>query len=635
MPAVLPGFITTLASKILGESKGGVLRAGGYLVSTTTPSELPTLEALFDLWRARRLNDAQLNGYALLHGVTVFNRDPATPGWQKSLSGLWERVALNSRVGPGIPQLIDARRRGVLTTDQWRAGMERQGANVDTWERIFPTFSELPAVGDVLQATNRGLIEPANLDVWLRSLGYYSDAARAVLAGLRQQLPTPSDLITFLVREVFDPALASGLGLYDDLPESATKWFESQGIFGGPGFKIQPKDGERDARWIDLYWGAHWQPISPSQAYTMLHRLRPERIERYRAQGFDVQEFGIDRVREWLKVADYPARIRDYLAAIAYTPVRLVDIAAALRYEIRDRAWAVEQFKDRGLHPDDAEVSADLAARRAEEQRLAPIRALERGAVAGAARSALESYGVGIYSREQATASLVGMGMHPDAAGLAVDAAGQKRDLGFVKAVIRAVRRDYLAGILTEGEAENELQQAGVTQESAELYVQKWALEFDRPHRAATSATILRWMRRGLISPDEGKQRLDNLGWPDPDVTAQLAEAQGQAAQDQARYLAAQDRARKAQARELERLAAKQEAQARRIRGELRHLTPPARLQRWFVEGIVGEDYLRKRLRAMAYPDEQVEQYVAEAVRKRRESGEAAQANGQAQEEAT
>lgn len=551
----------------------------------------------------------------------------------------WARSLALSVPDPGT--INQAFTRGYIDFDEWKKLLLRSGARDFHWNAVLAAYESVPSIAETISLYNRRLIDDQQLDSFLHRNGLADQTNRELIKTLRHAIPSISDLITMQVREVFNPELANSLGLYDESPSSIIPYFEAQGLNWGVTLpdRVTPLIGNVDGNprpltWPDLYWGMHWRPFSPEQVFRMWHVLRPERIQRYKGRGLNVEPADLDFVRRWLRIQDYPPRVRDYLAAIAFQPLRLIDIRAALatgvaadawareqnvppaanpgERELFSRRWAVQQFLDRGVHPDDAEVQADLALEAERRKRLTPIPALQRSALSKLLQQVISHYRIGIITSQQATVALRDQGIPETTIALVIQNTDRDvSELG-VKETLKLIRRRYLDGITDGPAVREELNRAGITAERGTQYINLWTAQRNQRSRMVTTAKIQEWARMGLLSPQEAQRRLDNLGWSDSDVILHLAEIQADVNQIQARQAQAALKSQRSQAAELQRLIKANQQQAARMQSELRRLSPVSTLKKWLRLNIISESFFATRMAAMGYPADEIARHLAE-----------------------
>lgn len=547
----------------------------------------------------------------------------------------WRWVKNLSLAVPDPGTIHQAFTRGYIDFDEWKQLLIRSGARDFHWNAVLPAYEAVPSVAETLNLYNRRFIDDKSLDDLLHRNGFADQNNRELIKNLRFAIPSISDLITMQVRETFDPKLANALGLYDESPSSIIPYFEAQGLnwtVTKPD-RVTPLVGSVDGNprpltWPDMYWAMHWRPFSPEQVFRMWHLLRPERIERYKGRGLRVEPTDLEFVRQWLRIQDYPPRVRDYLAAIAFTPLRLIDIRSALQTGVaadawaRDnnlpapigeaarqdfsRKWAIQQYLDRGVHPADAEVQADLAIEQLRRRRLSAVTNLERSSLGRFLANTINEYKTGILNRAGAEEILKTATLPEPAIRLVLDNADNEVSSGIVKETLKLIRRRYLDGVSTAADVRTELNRVGISAERGTQYINLWTAQRTQRSRTITTAKIQEWARDGLLPFDEARRRLENLGWSQPDTLLHLAEIQLDINKVQVAAIQAADKTQRAQAKELERLIKLSQQQQERMVAELRRLTPVATLKKWLKLGIVSEAFFQQRMATLGYPANEI-----------------------------
>jgi len=144
----------------------------------------------------------------------------------------------------------------------------------------------------------RGIPTPERREEFLadlKDLGW-SDERIEALKKLFYVMPTPSDIVLWLGREVFEPKMIEKYGLdseWDMVERYGLDWFNKIGL---------------DPDMAKNYWRAHWSHAALGQVYSMLHRgLISEDDMREYYRLVEIPEFWRDKLTElsW----DLPNRI--------------------------------------------------------------------------------------------------------------------------------------------------------------------------------------------------------------------------------------------------------------------------------------------------------------------------------------
>lgn len=600
------------------------------------PVILPDSSTLFGLAQRGLLDPTLMRDAAARQGINLGWKTDTN--YQRNASTIWSAVYDATADVPGVSFIMDCWGRGYFEgrDEEARRAIKRAGGNDNVWPRYKDAFYVFPAVGDLAEARNRGFISQEQWTEGLKRNGYGLSWTRTMFDKMLDRIPGPSDLIHFAVKEAFDVDTASKIGLYDEFPTSISPYMKGQGLGWELDFYIVADKENRKATVPDLYWAAHWQPISPSQAIDMYHLLRPNRLQRYRDVGINVDAFGLDDVKRWLKINDYPASVREQLVSLSFTPLRLVDIRSALTlgYQVQvspmiraalppflrqaaanyNREWGIEQFRDRGVLPEDANTQVDLVYAKAALAHSAPVVAIEKGVLRKSFRTVLELYRMGVNNREDSETLLLRLGLSTQTIGVYLDAEEKTFQLQRLTKVLGILRKSFLGGQLGADKAIESLIGSGIVPQRARDYVTMWATEATYSYRQATTEKILGWVAKGSMTAAVARQRLVNLGWLDPDAVMLLAEAQGKLLTLQGRAIKAADSERKKRAAELMKVQRDLEKQANLVQGALRRQTPVSTLQRWLKKGLISSSQMIARLQQQGYSPDVARNYARDAV---------------------
>jgi len=172
----------------------------------------------------------------------------------------------------------------------------------------------------------------------MRRNGFWGQRDQDKRIELAQQLPSPSDLILFSTREVWDDKVADFWGYDTEFSGQFNAWMQHLG-FRGPAVSQQDLTTQSKIQsWAQAFWRAHWRVLSTTQAFEAFHRLRPPNIERggIKAQPRDPAGQVFDRAAldTVLRIADFPPRARRILESLSFRVLTRV-IFGALSWSAR------------------------------------------------------------------------------------------------------------------------------------------------------------------------------------------------------------------------------------------------------------------------------------------------------------
>ena len=339
----------------------------------------------------------------------------------------------------------------------------------------------------------------------------YDKETADVLEHVMKYYPSPEDFIRFAVRDVFNPDRVRKYQLDIEFPTEIVKYAEEAGM---------------DADILKWYWMAHWELPSPEQVLRMVNMLQPAvldtRLPDGTRYGDKYRDFGIDpdKIRtdyndlsEYLAMADISPYWRDRFKALTFPPLTRVDLRRI--YEL-------------GLISDE-ELRARL---------------LELG-----------------YSFKDAERLMEFYKMYKHRAG---------------RTLTRTmITRAYIEHILTRNDAINMLEQIGYSKDEAEFIIKlEEAKERDKEIKEEVQA-LTELYKKGAITLDELKSKLQSLNLPDLTVEYYLAKAQ-------------------------------------RVKKKTVKLPSKHDLIEWLKKGIITEDEFTKIMRQIGYPDEFIQKYIEE-----------------------
>lgn len=520
--------------------------------------------------------------------------------------------------------------------DVFDALLKAHGFQREQDREAFRTVSEYPSPLETNLLVNRRFLTPAQGRDFYKSSGVTAVAAARAFEELRNEIPGPSDLVRFALREVWNPDVVDEYGYDEEFPPAFQAWMERQGF----GWEEQITSGDGTVipalSWARAYWRAHWQNIAPTQAYQAFHKLRPNRIWKYAETYPELRPFVLQDLNAVLKINDYPPAYRDWLAAINHTPLRLADIRAAFNLgrsnpafverltgdQVRNvaeaeqsaYAWSVEEMLDRGSTRADAEAQSLIFLESARQKETGRALARERRYREKAGTTALEQFGLGVLTELQVRDVLSDLGWTNRTIGLAVADVNATEKSKLIASVKSRIRKDFFAGKLAAPEAKERLQRLGLDPLRVDETIAYWQAEFTDRRKELSTSQIVENVSKGWLPFASGLARLRNIGWSQADALLWIAKANEGLVKRQAAIVKADLAARRTAAKEL--LAAGKAAakQVDDIQSALRRIMPVAHLQKALKAGHLTEQHFNERMTASGYPPEATRLYALEVL---------------------
>lgn len=564
-----------------------------YASNWNFPNIMPEPEAIIKAWYQGRINDFGLEYVMQSHGLWPPMKDaksfnPIQQQQQSILQSLWTAVLDSEAPVLSISEAIDLYRRKVYTPQDMANTLQRHGwRNRADWKKIM-------AFG--------------------------------------QEIPGPSELVHFVLRHGFEPSVIRANRLGEEFPTSAREWFGKLGL--DYKFKVTDPFTQEiaDTTWADMYWQTHWVPISPTQAYEMLQRLRPERMPRFAADFPGLQPFTLTDVRRWLRVNDYPPAVRDQLTALSYRVIGRIDVRKLYSTKVIQYDEMVASYQDMGYNKEDSTKLADLTKRQVDASRKKPwklitvdkIRQMYEIGVIGIQDATDLVYQTTIDNQDDLTmylqlpaagkAALSGVDPHTQFIVQNMQLDDKMRKLSHMIAAYKAA---YLKGRYTKNDITNALAAFGMDHDKiSDLFVE-WDLLHTTRHAEINAAKIMQWGKLGILRIDQVTDRLTNLGYKPDDIVGMIAEASYGLALTQARANVA---AAKSQQQRIKALQQQQKAllaEGRSVQKQLNRYATVANLVKWFIAGKASEAELRTRLDRPDAESMDIERIIDDAKQKR------------------
>ncbi len=396
---------------------------------------------------------------------------------------------------PDLSSLAMMLWRGTITEDDYYQKARETGFDRPLAEAYQRTLRQLLTPRDYVALWRRGVIDVSTRDDLLHRSGLLEEDIAHLVAGT-EYFPPPPDLIRFAVREVYNDETRKAFGQDEDISPRYITEAAKAGL------------GEEQAR---NYWASHWELPSINQGFDMLHRhvIPRERLEML-LKALDVMPF-------W----------RDALLQISYNPLTRVDIRRMHAMGILSPADVQLRYEAEGFSPADAALMTQFTV------------AYNTREETGTSQSkVVEAYKKDIITTEQLTALLTEQHMSAEAIQLLV------RTADFDKALDSAEQlKSDLFGRYTNGEITIDQVRQGMTETGVPAsYVTSVMAELGRKVSSRTKLPskddLTRWLELDLISEEDYKLRMQQLGYRESDVLLYLAERILKGGEPKTKYLA-------------------------------------------------------------------------------------------------
>jgi hypothetical protein len=634
------------------------LRAAAGNANADQPNILPPVDAIFEAWRRGLISDSTCSWATRRQGV-ISPADPTFPSrlrvdFRRPAQNIWKQCLKMRESRPDPISVAQLAAQGRLTTAERRSLQYGIDADWELLKMAIRANTAVPGASDLYQLQRLGRISPSDLTNGLLALGWYDqqmrdwqrlvtplpglydliryrhldvlspgqyarysaalghtdpETRRLVEFGFNQQ-PSGPEILQLAVKDAWNEQVVQRWGYDAEFPEPFLFFMRAAGYDWGREFV--GRDGVRypAIHWPQLMWRAHWQVISPGQAYQAYRRLRPERIGRYLAQFPGLTAFTADDLATVLRVHDYPPAARDWLAALQSQPLRMYTIRSAYSLGARDREWAMDQLRDGGYLDEDAGAILDTIDAQDVRRETAWADRLRLSSLRDTAREVVAGYGDGFVPRDEAIQRLLAVGVDGPTASRLLDLEDSRRLRADLKQALSVLRREYLGGALSDADTLATMLSYRVAPAAAARYLARWQGLRSLERRTATTGQILAWVRDGLMTAPAAQVRLANLGWTGGDALLAVADALHHLEAHQAQVAVATTKATAASAKQLQAHVKAGQAAVSKAQHALRSLTPIATLKRWLADEIVTDAFVISRLTAEGYDAPDITRYL-------------------------
>lgn len=465
-------------------------------------------EAIMQLWTSGRINVQTMRTLMTHHGFREVDI--------RRLMNLY-------RLYPNVSDAAGIYRAGNCDLVQLRDWLRRAGYRDDAITPIADSLTMPLSVPMAIEARNRGRINDIQFRRYLERNGVRDEDDIRRLEYISRGIPTYSDMQLMIRREAFDTAIVRRFGYDDEYRREYETLLEATGVVGTPFDTIQGLPDEFNIPWAKAMYRTRWHLPSPTQAYTMLHRLRgnPADPRTWRVPG--VAPFTGDDLSELLRVNDYPLFFRRKLEAISYKLPRLIDVRAMQEFQIENRQEVTARYEDMGYTADDADKIYRLNRQRIRDKRRRYLKNKFNASMGRMIDNVLQQYRNDIVDDTELTDNLESVGYTRTEAETMTRNVKIEERVKLQNGFLKQLYSDWLAGDIDNVQAEQRLKDAGWTDYSASNVVYKFGLKRTSQRRYLKTRETIEYAKQGYMDRDELLRRLGNMGWSEADLLLHMA----------------------------------------------------------------------------------------------------------------
>jgi len=382
---------------------------------------------------------------------------------------------------PDLGTTVEMRFREEITHDEYIRIFARTGIKPEYANKIYNMSEQLLTANEYVLLWRRGRMTEEVLTDHLKKL-HLSTVDGERLKAVTEFFPSPGDLITFAVREVYNPEIVDKFGQLEDLPPKFMEEAKKVGV---------PDEHARN------YWASHWILPSILQGFEMLHRRVIDQ----------------DTLDLLLKSLDIMPFWRDALTAISYNPLTRVDVRRMYGIGTLNEDEVFESYLDGGYSPINAERMTEFTKLYESDETTGLTRA-----------SVMKAYKINLITRDEMKAFFVSFGYTDQVIDFWLDTADYEKTLAEIEATKDELVDRYRMGAM-------DMEELNVSLSSLDLpsfYITK-VIDDEKTKQSVklklpSRSDLENWLKLNLIADVDFVDYMRQLGYRDGDIQLYLSE---------------------------------------------------------------------------------------------------------------
>jgi hypothetical protein len=484
--------------------------AFGYLLgyvgwNVVQPAILPAQHAVADALQTEIFDPqtaAQLESKGIIDNA--YGRSEAAGG---NLSGEhYDKLVDAAQDRPALAELIELLRRGEITQADYADALKHHGIPVEWIDRLGALSRSMLSPADLALANLRGFMDYGTARDYAAVLGIVEPDFQTLISNTGE--PPGSEMLmealrrgfideaTFehgirqsRVRDEWIPTMRD-LRLSPMSTADAVRAVVEDYISDDQGAAIAAQNGLIPEHWRPLVdsWG---RPLSHEQMMTLYHR----------------GEATLDEVRQAFRESDLKNKYIDQAIQLSRQLIPERTIVSMIDHGVVTNDEGVDLLLIHGYTREDADRLVALGV----AQRTTSHKILSKSDV-------LTMYADALLNRAQATDHLSALGYQAADVSAMLDLADYKRKASTLKIVERGIQASLKAHHITQQQALTQLQDAGLDHAQAQVLVDEWLQERRVATRSLTEKQIVDAIGSKIFTADDGRVRLQALGFSAGDV---------------------------------------------------------------------------------------------------------------------
>lgn len=394
---------------------------------------------------------------------------------------------------PTGPQADSAYLADTIDEKEWECWHKANGNLLGPAKKVLLSKRTTPTPNQLDLLFRREKIDYQAMKDGMREQGVIRDEDEFRIRDLNEWWPTASNIIPYMVRDVFDPEAVERGKLDEDFEKKFTG--EAEKLADGAGIKKELMRYE---------WRRHWHIPSYTMGREWLFRFDdPSLPENLR--------FGKEEFRLMLKQDDWAPGYVDRMIEAAYHPINMSDATKAYMIHAIDEQELKKRLKHVGYSEDTSEFMKNYYKRRREL-------ADKKGAGYPTMRSAVSAYARCELAENEFREIVDAVAITKEQGQIALRAADISRKMWERKQTIRTVKKPYLLGLYDEFQAREALEKAGTDAGCIRSLIEQWDREKLRRDKYLSASQLCQMYERGIITERDMVIALVRSGWDERDA---------------------------------------------------------------------------------------------------------------------
>lgn len=361
--------------------------------------------------------------------------------------------------------IIDPKR-----TTENRQQLKRLGYDNTQIDNLVLSYYKTVDEGTVRMLYLRGEYTPELLYERMYELGYTKTRIDEIVKTW-EIIPGVGDLFNMVAKEAFEEDIYTILGLDQEFPSAQLPWLKKQGM---------------SEYWAKKYWIAHWAQPSIGQGFEMLHRgvITPDELDLL------------------FRAVEVPKFWREKLTKVAYVPYTRVDARRMANLGVLPTEALHTAYTDIGYDNEKAAKMVEFTLK----FNAGPEKELTRGAI-------LDSYETGLINRTTAKSLLMAQDYSSVLADFYLTMSDYQQAQQTQKLLLDNIKTKYLLNKISASTATNDLNKMGMDSSRITALIANWELDRYQFELLPSKNELTDFLLRNIISEAQYRGVMSQHGY--------------------------------------------------------------------------------------------------------------------------